>query len=98
MKRKGIQVIPSAMMCSAEDSSFLSDGTRVAFLNANVTVKPNENRGEVAERFRNKLLAAFDNGKIRVTPREDPNGNRLDLRRDIGQHYLEAEKIFPRLT
>ncbi len=95
MKRKGIQVIPSAMMCSPKDGGFISDGTRVAFMNANVTVRPTENRGEVAERFRKKLLAAFDNGKIRVTPREDPNGNRLDLRRDIGFHYLEAEKIFP---
>jgi phosphoribosylamine--glycine ligase len=41
------------------------------------------------------LLAAFDNGKIRVIPREDADGNRLDLRRDIGFHYLEAERIFP---
>lgn len=95
MKRKGIQVIPSAMMCSSEEGGFKSDGTRVAFMNANVTVKPTENRGEVGERFRQKLLAAFDNGKIRVTPREDPSGNRLDLRRDIGLHYLAAEKIFP---
>jgi len=95
MKRKGIQVIPSAMMCSSEDGSFKSDGTRVAFMNGNVTVKPTENRGEVGERFRKKLLAAFDNGKIKVIPREDPNGNRLDLRRDIGFHYLAAEKIFP---
>ena len=95
MKRKGIQVIPSAMMCSSEEGGFKSDGTRVAFMNANVTVKPTENRGEVGERLRQKLLAAFDNGKIRVTPREDPNGNRLDLRRDIGCHYLAAEKIFP---
>jgi phosphoribosylamine--glycine ligase len=95
MKRKGIQVIPSAMMCSTEDGGFKSDGTRVAFMNANVTVKPTENRGEVGERSRNKLLAAFDNGKIRAIPREDPNGNRLDLRRDIGSHYLAAEKIFP---
>ena len=94
MKRKGIQVIPSAMMCSSEDGRFKSDGTRVAYMNANVTVKPTENRGEVAERFRKKLLAAFDNGKIRVVPREDSNGNRLDLRRDIGFHYREAEKIF----
>ena len=94
LKRKGIQVIPSAMMCSAEDNRFKSDGTRVAFMNANVTVKPAENRGEVAERFRNKLLTAFDNGKIRVIPREDPNGNRLDLRRDIGSQFLAAEKIF----
>jgi len=94
MKRKGIQVIPSAMMCSPEDGGFRSDGTRVAFLNANITVKPAENRGEVAERFRKKVLAAFDNGKIRVIPREDPKGSRLDLRRDIGLHYLEAERIF----
>jgi len=94
MKRKGIQVVPSAMMCSPEDDGFKSDGTRVAYLNANVSVKPDQNRGQAADRFRNKLLAAFDNGKIRVVPREDPNGNRLDLRRDIGQHYLEAEKIF----
>jgi phosphoribosylamine--glycine ligase len=95
MKRKGIQVIPSAMMGAAADGGFKSDGTRVAFMNANVTVKPAENRGAVAERFRNKLLAAFDNGKIRVIPREDPNGNRLDLRRDIGLHYLVAEQLFP---
>ena len=94
MRRKGIQVIPSAMMCAAEGKRFKSDGTRVAFLNANVTVKPAETRGAAAERFRNKLLAAFDNGKIRVVPRENPAGNRLDLRRDIGRHYLEAENIF----
>jgi len=94
MRRKGIQVIPSAMMCSGEDGGFKSDGTRVAFMNANVTVKPGEIRGEVAERFRNKLLTAFDNGKIRVIPREDDDGNRLDLRRDIGFHYLIAERIF----
>jgi phosphoribosylamine--glycine ligase len=95
MKRKGIQVIPSAMMGSPRDGGFKSDGTRVAFLNANLTVKPDGSRGEAAEQFRKKLLDAFDNGKIRVIPREDPNGNRLDLRRDIGFHYLEAEKIFP---
>jgi len=95
MKRKGIQIIPSAMTCSPDDGSFKSDGTRVAFMNANVTVKPDQKRGDVADRFRNKLLAAFNNGKIRVIPREDSQGNRLDLRRDIGFHYLEAEKIFP---
>ncbi len=94
MRRKGIQVIPSAMMCASEDGGFKSDGTRVAFLNANVTVKATDNRGEVAERFRNKLRSAFDNGKIRVVPRENSEGNRLDLRRDIGRHYFEAEKIF----
>ncbi len=95
MKRKGIQVIPSAMMDSSQDENFKSDGTRVAYLNTNLTVKSDESRGKAADRFREKLLTAFDNGKIRVIPREDPNGNRLDLRRDIGFHYLEAEKIFP---
>ncbi|MGD9227871.1 MAG: hypothetical protein PVF26_15300 [Desulfobacterales bacterium] len=95
IRKKGIQVIPSAMTCSTEDAKFQSDGTRVAWMNANVRIKPNDSRGEVAERFRNKLIAAFDNGKIRVIPREDPQGNRLDLRRDIGYHYLKEEKIFP---
>jgi phosphoribosylamine--glycine ligase len=98
MRRKGIQVIPSAMMGSADEAGFRSDGTRVAFLNANMTVKAAESRGQAAERCRNKLLAAFDNGKIRVIPREDANGNRLDLRRDIGSHYLAAEAIFPNLS
>ena len=96
MKRKGIQIIPSAMMCAPDEDGFKSDGTRVAFLNANMAVKADERRGEAAGRCRNKLLAAFDNGKIRVIPREDASGNRLDLRRDIGFHYQEAERIFPK--
>lgn len=96
MKRKGIQVIPSAMMCSPDEDGFKSDGTRVAFLNVNMTIKPDESRAVAADRSRTKLLAAFDNGKIRVIPREDADGNRLDLRRDIGFHYVEAERIFPK--
>ena len=96
MKRKGIQVIPSAMMCSPDGGGFKSDGTRVAFLNVNMTIKPDESRGAAADRSRIKLLAAFDNGKIRVIPRENADGNRLDLRRDIGFHYGEAERIFPK--
>ena len=95
MKRKGIQLIPSAMMWAPENDGFKSDGTRVAFINANVTLKDGQQRGEVAERLRQKMLAAFDNGKIRVVPREAPDGNRLDLRRDIGTHFLKAENIFP---
>ena len=94
LRRKGIQIIPSAMTFSPEDNIFKSDGTRVAFLNSNVTIKPNVTPGEIADRLRQKLLTAFDNGKIRVIPRENPAGNRLDLRRDIGQHFLKAEKIF----
>ena len=94
LKRKGIQVVPSAMTWVQEEGRFKSDGTRVAFLNANVTVSEDEKRGEIADRLRKKLLNAFDNGKIRVIPREDPAGNRLDLRRDIGSHFLKVEKIF----
>ena len=96
LKRKAIQVIPSAMTVADDGDVFKSDGTRVAYLNGNVTLKDNDKPGLVAERLRNKLLAAFDNGKIRVVPRENPDGNRLDLRRDIGLHYGQAENIFPR--
>jgi phosphoribosylamine--glycine ligase len=95
LKRKGIQFIPSAMSYSEKDKLFKSDGTRVAFLNGNITLKPNETRGQMVDRLRRKLLAAYDNGKIRVIPREDKNGNRLDLRRDIGRHFFIAEHIFP---
>ena len=95
LRRKGIQVIPSAMTFATEDGIFKSDGTRVAFLNANISLTANETTGQVADRLRKKLLTAFDNHKIRVIPREDQAGNRLDLRRDIGYHYLRAENIFP---
>jgi phosphoribosylamine--glycine ligase len=95
MRRKGIQVIPSAMTFAAEDNIFKSDGTRVAYLNANISLTAHETTGGVADRLRKKLLTAFDNDKIRVIPRENQAGNRLDLRRDIGFHFLRAEKIFP---
>ncbi len=95
LKRKGIQIIPSAMTYSASENKFKSDGTRVAYLNANMTVKKNETRGDVAERLRKKLITAFNSGKIRVIPRENREGNRLDIRRDIGFHYLKAAELFP---
>jgi len=94
MKKKGIQVIPSAMDFIDSDNCFKSDGTRVAYLNANLTIKKGKNPGEAAERLCNKLLAAYDNGKIRVTPREDKSGNRLDLRRDIGSHFKVNQELF----
>ena len=89
--------MPSAMTWVDADAAFKSDGTRVAFLNANLTVKGSDSRGVLADRLRKKLLTAFDNGKFRVIPREDKAGNRLDLRRDIGTHYLKAEEIFRKL-
>jgi len=89
--KKKITVIPSAM--DYTDGVFKSDGSRVAYLLANATVKPNQTMGAAAETLRQKLLNAFDNGKIRVIPREDDKGNRLALRRDIGVHYHQAEAL-----
>ncbi|MCX5893016.1 MAG: hypothetical protein NTW80_08615 [Deltaproteobacteria bacterium] len=68
--KKKITVIPSAMDCV--EGVFKSDGSRVAYLVANATVK---------------------NGKIRAIPRENDQGNRLALRRDIGLHYGKAELL-----
>lgn len=94
--KKGIQLIPSAMDFDREKSIFKSDGSRVIFLNANAAIRPGEKSSAVAaRRLRKKLLQAFDTGKIRVIPRENKNGNRLDLRRDVGEHYFIAEKTFP---
>ncbi len=89
--KKGITVVPSAM--DFNEGVFKSDGSRVAFLVANATVKENVKRAQAAETLRQRLLNAFDNGKIRVIPREDEAGNRLALRRDIGLHYPKAELL-----
>lgn len=91
--KKGITVVPSAMDFS--DGVFKSDGSRVAFLVANAAVKEGQKRAQVAETLRLRLLNAYDNGKIRVIPRENEAGNRLAIRRDIGLHYLKAELLRP---
>ena len=87
LKKKKIQVIPSAMTYSAEDKVFKSEGTRVLYCNVNAAVKEGQSRAQVAEKLRRKVLAAYENNKIRVIPRENPEGNRLDLRPDIGMHF-----------
>jgi phosphoribosylamine---glycine ligase len=89
--KKKITVIPSAMDCV--EGVFKSDGSRVAYLVANATVKAGQKRGQAVETLRQRLLNAFDLGKIRVIPRENEAGNRLDLRRDIGLHYQKAELL-----
>lgn len=99
--KKKIQVIPSAMAWDGDEEKFKSDGTRVAYLNANATVKEEKagkGRVEVAGRLSGRLIQAFDNGKIRVVPREDDRGNRLDLRRDVGSHYGIAENSFLKIS
>ena len=75
------------------EAGFKSDGSRVAYLVANVTIKDGQKAGMAVETLRQRLLTAFDQGKIRVIPREDTNGNRLALRRDIGHHYKLAETL-----
>ena len=52
-------------------------------------------RADWSDDLADRVIAAFDNGKIRVVPRENSEGNRLDLRRDIGSHYMKAAEIFP---
>ena len=89
--KKKITVIPSAM--DYQEGTFKSDGSRVAYLVANATVKEGQKRGQVAETLRLRLLNAYDQGKIRVLPREDEAGNRLALRRDIGLHFQKAERL-----
>jgi phosphoribosylamine--glycine ligase len=89
--KKRLTVIPSAM--DFAEGVFKSDGSRVAYLLANATVKAGQSAAQAAEPLRQKLLNAFDNGKIRVIPREDDQGNRLALRRDIGVHYQKAELL-----
>ncbi len=42
LKKKNIQMIPSAMTYSEDEKCFKSDGTRVVYLNANAAVKPGE--------------------------------------------------------
>jgi phosphoribosylamine--glycine ligase len=90
--KKNITVIPSAMDWDP-DNGFKSDGSRVAYLVANVTLKEGQKPGAAMEVLRHRLLSAYDQGKIRVIPREDPSGNRLALRRDIGYHYKLAELL-----
>ncbi|MFO7803625.1 MAG: hypothetical protein R6V55_15180 [Desulfovermiculus sp.] len=92
LEKKNIQCIPSGMGYSSERGLY-SDGTRVAYLNINGTVKPGQSRGEVADRLRTRVYNAFDSGRVRVVPREDEQGNRLDLRRDIGVHYRQADEL-----
>lgn len=89
--KKNITVIPSAM--EYNEGEFKSDGSRVAYLLANATLKAGQKQGQAAETLRQRLLNAHDLGKIRVIPREHQGGNRLDLRRDIGLHYQKAELL-----
>jgi phosphoribosylamine--glycine ligase len=93
-KKKKIWLIPAGLSFDEKNGIFKTDGGRVIYLSMNGQIKPGQKISEVAERLRQEILNAFNEGKIRAIPRENPEGNRLDLRRDIGIHYQVFEEIF----
>jgi phosphoribosylamine---glycine ligase len=95
MNKKRITIIPSAMSYSPEEDIFKSDGSRVLYLISNGEQKDTQSAGELANNIRNRIINAFDSGKAKIVPREDPEGNRLDLRRDIGSQYEKADSLKP---
>ncbi len=92
IRKKKIQIIPAAMAYT-EEKGLVSDGTRVAYINLNGSVKKGQPMGAAAEKLINKTRNAFSAGKVRVIPREDNLGNRLAFREDIGVHFSMADKI-----
>mgnify|MGYP000052319514 FL=1 len=92
LKNKNLQLAPSGMGYSPEKGLY-SDGTRVAYLNANGAVGLDQDRAQIADKLTNRILAAYRSNKVRVVPRENPEGNRLDLRGDIGSHYGVADAL-----
>ncbi len=92
LKKKRLLMVPSAMGYSRE-KGLVSDGTRVAYLVLNGSSGNNGSRAQAAQKLMNRVKTAFEGGRIRVIPREDPKGNRLAMRQDIGSHYLKAENI-----
>ncbi len=94
------QKSPQLMFSAAEfkNSEFLSDGTRVAYLGLNGSfdnTDPNKGWDKVATRMCDKMIGAFDDGKIRVIPRKNEKGNRLDIRRDVGSDFWKVKEVFP---
>ena len=66
LDKKKITVIPSAMDCA--EGVFKSDGSRVAYLVANATVKAGQKRGQVVETLRQKLLTPSTTAKSGPSP------------------------------
>lgn len=89
LRKKGLMVVPSAMGIS-EEKGLISDGTRVAYLVCNAKADPAKGPAPAAEKLMNKVKTAFEGGRIRLVPREDPQGNRFAFRPDIGSHYRLA--------
>jgi len=70
LSKRGVLIVPSNVSWDEENKRLVSDGSRVFYLSRNATVKPDQKRGEVAATLRNSLLQVFDQGLVRVVPRE----------------------------
>ena len=90
-------MIPAGMGYNEATKTFVSDGTRVAYLIGAVTVS-GKARSEVANELRAKLYRLFEAGVVRTIPSENPMGNRLVVRDDVGTHFMIAEQVFHRTT
>ncbi|TAK96397.1 hypothetical protein EPO05_01965 [Patescibacteria group bacterium] len=92
LQKKNILLVPSG--ADYKDGVFLSDGTRIVYLIANAKCEPGMPPADSANGLREKLLNTFRQGKVRVIPRENPEGNRLTLREDCGSEYDHFSRIF----
>lgn len=70
LAKRGVLVVPSNVSWDEEKQRLMSDGSRVFYLSKNATVKPGQKRGAEAKTLRHRLLQAFDDGLVRVIPRE----------------------------
>jgi len=70
LAKRGILIVPSNMSWDEDNQQLISDGSRVCYLSKNATVKSGQKRGHVSEKLRKALLQAFDQGLVRVIPRE----------------------------
>ncbi len=93
LQKRGIMLIPSGMGYD-DGRGYKSDGTRVCYLMANADVKEGEKRSDVADALKTRLVNAFSENLVRVVPEENPVGNRLEIRKTIGDQFLLAERIF----
>lgn len=95
LKKNQVTLLPAGM--GYRDGTFISDGTRVAYLIANATLKTGQTYAQAAALLREKLYRVFNDGKVRVVPTgdgEDPAGNRLTVRSDVALHFDLAERLF----
>ena len=95
LRKKKIMFIPSGLGYD-NNHVYISDGTRICYLMSNADVPDGKQRSEVSENLKNRLVSAFTDGLVRVIPSEDSEGNRLEIRKTIGDQFKLGERIFDR--